>query len=113
MRRAAARLSATLDKPLDNVANAAGANTMTDFSPFTAAVIFATYVAVDILYAAYIIAVENRQPLKAASISSVLYSLLAFGVITYSKNPIYLIPLASGAWLGTYLTVRFHRQTNT
>jgi hypothetical protein len=88
-------------------------NAMTDFSPITAGVIFATYVAVDILYAAYIIAVEKRRPLTAASISSVLYSLLAFGVITYSKNPIYLIPLASGAWLGTYLTVRFHRQTNT
>jgi hypothetical protein len=81
---------------------------MNDFSPVTAAVIFATYVAVDILYAAYIIAVEKRRPLMAASISSVLYSLLAFGVITYSKNPIYLIPLASGAWIGTYLTVRWH-----
>jgi hypothetical protein len=81
-----------------------------DFSPVTAAVIFATYVAVDILYAAYIIAVEKRRPLMAASISSVLYSLLAFGVITYSKNPIYLIPLASGAWIGTYLTVRWHER---
>lgn len=86
---------------------------MTDFSPITAAVIFVTYVLVDILYAAYIIAVEKRRPLAAAAISSVLYSLLAFGVITYSKNPIYLIPLASGAFLGTYLTVRFHRKKNT
>ena len=82
---------------------------MTHFCPFTAAVIFVTYVAVDVLYAAYIICVERRQPLRAAAISAVLYSLLAYGVITYSKNPIYLIPLASGAFVGTYLTVWWSR----
>lgn len=81
---------------------------MADFSAFTAAVIFATYVAVDILYALYIICVEKRQALRAAAISAVLYSLLAYGVITYSKNPLYLVPLAAGAFLGTFLTVRFH-----
>lgn len=80
----------------------------TDFSMLTAAVIFATYVAVDILYACYIICVEKRQALRAAAISAVLYSLLAYGVITYSKNPLYLVPLAAGAFLGTFLTVRFH-----
>lgn len=83
---------------------------MIDFSPVTAGVIFVTYVAVDILYAAYIVAVEKRLAIRAASISSVLYSLLAFGVITYSKNPVYLIPLAAGAWLGTFVTVRFHAE---
>lgn len=82
---------------------------MTDFSPLTAAIIFGTYVVVDILYAAYIICVERRQPLRAAAISAVLYSLLAYGVITYSANPLYLVPLAAGAFVGTYLTVRFHR----
>jgi hypothetical protein len=82
-----------------------------DFSPVTAAVIFATYVAVDILYAAYIICVERRRALASAAISSVLYSLLAFGVITYSKNPLYLIPLAAGAFLGTYVTVLYNSKS--
>jgi len=82
---------------------------MNDFSATTAAIIFATYVAVDVLYAAYIICVERRRALAAASISSVLYSLLAFGVITYSKNPLYLIPLAAGAFVGTFLTVLYNR----
>lgn len=81
---------------------------MNDFSPVTAAVIFVTYVAVDILYAAYIICVERRRALAAAGISSLLYSLLAFGVITYSKNPLYLVPLAAGAFLGTYATVLYN-----
>lgn len=85
---------------------------MTDFSAVTAAVIFITYVAVDILYALYIICVERRQAWRSAAISAVLYSLLAFGVITYSKNPIYLIPLASGAFVGTFVTVRYHRDSD-
>lgn len=84
---------------------------MGDFSLLTALVIFVTYVAVDILYAAYIICVEERRPVASASISAVLYSLLAFGVITYSKNPMYLIPLATGAFVGTYLTVRWTRMS--
>lgn len=82
---------------------------MTEFSPLTAGVIFVTYVAVDVLYAWYIICVERRQPLRAAAISAVLYSLLAFGVITYSRNVLYLVPLATGAFVGTYLTVAWHR----
>ena len=45
---------------------------MTDFSPVTAAVIFVTYVAVDILYAYYIICVERRQAMRAAVISAAL-----------------------------------------
>lgn len=83
---------------------------MSDFSAITAAIIFVTYVAVDILYAWYIICVEQRRPLLAAAISAVLYSLLAFGVITYSKNPIYLVPLASGAFVGTYVTVGWQKR---
>jgi hypothetical protein len=81
---------------------------MSDFSSATAAIIFATYVVVDVLYAWYVICVERRRALAAASISSVLYSLLAFGVITYSQNPLYLVPLAAGAFTGTYFTVLMH-----
>ena len=80
---------------------------MPSFSPATAATIFVTYVAIDVLYAAYILCVGRRQPLRAAALSAVIYSLLAYGVITYSANPLYLIPLASGAFVGTYITVRW------
>lgn len=76
-----------------------------NFSYTTAALIFFVYVIVDMLYAYYIICVEKRRPFLAASVSSVLYSLLAFGVVSYSANILYLFPLATGAWLGTFLTV--------
>lgn len=82
---------------------------MNDFSPATAAVLFVTYVVVDVLYALYIVCVERRQALRAAALSAILYSLLAFGVVTYSKNTLYLVPIAAGAFLGTFITVNFQR----
>lgn len=82
---------------------------MSDFSPATAAVLFVTYVIVDVLYALYIVCVERRQATRAAAISAILYSLLAFGVVTYSKNTLYLAPIAAGAFVGTFITVKHQR----
>jgi hypothetical protein len=80
---------------------------MEDFSYLTAASIFATYVVIDMLYAWYIMSVNKKRALTAAFLTAIIYSLLAFGVVSYSKNIYYLIPLASGAFTGTYLMVRF------
>jgi hypothetical protein len=79
---------------------------MQDFSWAVAAAVFIAYFLIDILYALYVIYVGKRAAFKAAVTSSVLYSLAAYGVITYSKNFIYIIPLAIGAFLGTYVVVK-------
>ena len=79
-----------------------------DFSGFTALTVFATYVIIDMLYACYIICVGARKAVTAAFLTACIYSLLAYGVVSYSKNILYLVPLASGAFLGTFLTVKFH-----
>lgn len=78
-----------------------------EFDLFTAFLIFITYTCIDILYARYIICVNNKRPFNAAILTAIIYSLLAFGVVSYSKNIFYLIPLASGAFLGTYITVKY------
>lgn len=78
---------------------------MGDFSYVTAALIFIVYVIIDCLYALYIMSVEKRSAFQAAAISAVLYSLIAFGVVSYSRNILYLFPLATGAFVGTYITV--------
>ena len=49
-----------------------------------------------------------RRAKTAACLTAAIYSLLAYGVVSYSANIWYLVPLASGAFVGTYLTVRFH-----
>jgi uncharacterized BrkB/YihY/UPF0761 family membrane protein len=80
---------------------------MDEFSYITAATIFATYVVIDMLYAWYIMSVNKKRAFTAAILTAIIYSLLAFGVVSYSKNIYYLIPLASGAFAGTYFMVRF------
>jgi hypothetical protein len=80
-----------------------------EFSYLTAWTIFFTYVAIDALYAYYIMCVDGRKALRAAFTTSVIYSLLAYGVVSYSSNIWYLIPLASGAFVGTFLVVRFKK----
>lgn len=71
----------------------------------TAIILFLTYTLIDILYAAYVICVNKLQPIKAATCSMIIYCLLSYGVISYSQNIWYIIPLAMGAWLGSFLTV--------
>jgi len=84
---------------------------MTDiFSTFswtTAAIVFVVYVFFDILYALYVICVSRRQAVAASAISAVLYSLGAYGVMNYLHNILYLLPLALGAFIGTYVAVRY------
>lgn len=80
---------------------------MHEFSWYTAATVFVVYVFFDILYALYVICVSRRQAVTASAISAVLYSLGAYGVMNYLHNPWYLIPLACGAFIGTYIAVKY------
>lgn len=82
---------------------------MPEFSWTTAAIVFVTYILIDILYAWYIIAVGRRQAVQSAIASSLLYSLAAYGVLTYSRNVVYIAFLAAGAFLGTYFVVKFKK----
>jgi drug/metabolite transporter (DMT)-like permease len=76
-----------------------------DFSWWTAVLLLLMYVVVDVMYAMYMIAVTKLQPAKAASIGAVMYVLLAAGIINFSHNPLYLIPIGIGSWLGTFIAV--------
>lgn len=80
---------------------------MNEFSWLTALTVFVVYVFFDILYALYVICVSRRQAVAASAISSVLYSLGAYGVMNYLHNAWYLIPLALGAFIGTYVAVKY------
>lgn len=80
---------------------------MNDFDPLQAAIVFGVYVVFDILYAIYVFCVSRKLAMSASLVSAVLYSLGAYGVMTYMENPLYLFPLACGAFLGTFLAVRY------
>jgi hypothetical protein len=80
---------------------------MNEFNWLTAGMVFVVYVVFDILYALYVLCVSRRQAIASSLISSVLYSLGAFGVMTYLQNAWYVIPLAAGAFLGTFVAVKY------
>lgn len=65
------------------------------------------YVVVDSLYAKYTLEVVSLEPVKSANIGAGMHLLLAFGVLNYTENWLYVFPLIIGSWLGTYLVVRF------
>ncbi|NDD99235.1 hypothetical protein EB008_02940 [bacterium] len=83
---------------------------MEEFNITTAVIIFVTYILIDILYAAYIIFVANGRAFLSALVSSGIYGLIAFGVVTFSRNFLYLIPLVAGAFIGTYVVVKFQKK---
>lgn len=86
---------------------------MDDIHLSTAIIIFFTYVAIDMLYAGYVLCVSSRRAFAAASLGAALYSLAAFGVMTYSKSMFYIIPLACGSFVGTYITIKMHDRLST
>jgi hypothetical protein len=80
---------------------------MSEFSWATAALVFVVYVVFDILYALYVIFVGQKRAIAASCTGALLYSLGAVGVMSYTHNLLYLIPLSLGAFVGTYIAVTY------
>ena len=70
------------------------------------AVLVATLVT-DAFWALYMIYVNKKSPILAASYGSLIHILTAFTVISYTQNYLYLIPLVIGSFIGTYLVVKY------
>jgi hypothetical protein len=83
-----------------------------DFDFTTAILIFIIYLIIDMLYAMYVMYVNERKPIRSAIISSFMYVLIAYGVVNYSKNPLYVIPLSTGAFIGTFIVVKVRKNEN-
>lgn len=77
------------------------------FSYSTAAVIFIVYLVVDGLWTLYLKAAADNKKWLAANVSTAIRVLTVYGVVSYTQNNFYVIPLFAGAWLGTFLIVHF------
>ncbi len=71
-----------------------------------AIVIFVAYVIVDGMYAHYTLQVTKKKQYSAATTGALMHFLIAFGVLSYVQNYLYIIPLALGSWLGTFIVVK-------
>ena len=76
---------------------------MDNLNWYIAISLFVSYMVIDGLYAYYTYAVVEKKPIVSANIGFVMHFLLAFGVISYVNNFWYVVPLAVGSWVGTYL----------
>ena len=85
---------------------------MQNFNPLLAIGIFVAYILVDDMYAYYTLAVVNRKPITSATVGSLMHFLIAFGILSYVQNYLYIIPLALGSWVGTYLVVKRYSSSN-
>lgn len=75
------------------------------FSIVLALVIFGSYLVIDAGYSYYTLSILKRRPFAAAATGSMMYVLLAFGVLSYTQNWLYLIPMIIGSFCGTYFIV--------
>jgi len=65
---------------------------------------FASF-ALEAIFALYTLAVTKHKALEASTWSLVSYFLLALGILNFIHNKWYVIPLALGAFGGTYAVV--------
>ena len=68
--------------------------------------VFIAYMLIDAMYAYYTLAVTRKRPVISASVGAMMHFLIAFGVLNYVENYLYVVPLALGSWCGTYIVVR-------
>ncbi len=77
-----------------------------EFDLLTAFLILVVYIVVDGMYAYYTLKVSEKKPVHAATSGALMHFLLAVGVLSYVQNYLYIIPLAVGSWIGTYIVVK-------
>jgi hypothetical protein len=77
------------------------------FDTYTACIIFFTYMLIDAMYAYYTIEVTKKKPFNAASVGAIMHFMIAFGVLSYVENYLYVFPLALGSFVGTYITIKY------
>ena len=83
-----------------------------NFDFMIALIVFTAYLLVDAMYAYYTLSVTKKKPFISASIAALMHFLIAFGVLNYVQNYLYVIPIALGSWIGTYLVVKYELKSS-
>lgn len=63
----------------------------------------------DIVYTKSVLHISRLDAAPAANLSVVLYLMMAYGTVNYMSNLLNLIPLALGAWVGTYGILKWEK----
>lgn len=68
---------------------------------------FFAMVLLDVVWAAYTLKVQGKKPALAGMYASAIMIINAIVTISYVTEPWMLLPVAAGAFVGTYLGVRY------
>lgn len=79
----------------------------TSLNYLTALVVFTGTALMDALHAAYTRSITERKARSAATYGAFIYLFAGFAAIHFTSNPLYLIFVVAGSWIGTYVTLKF------
>src|SRR3990167_333847 len=74
-----------------------------------AVLLFLTNVVDDVLAVLFVRRTSTGEAVQASLISGLLTILIAFSVVNYVQNKLYLIPIVSGSMVGCYFAVRLDK----
>lgn len=83
-----------------------------EFNWLQAVGLFFASAALDAVFALYTVAVVKSKAVQAAGMSLLTYLLMAVGILSFVNNGWYVVPLALGAFAGTYLIVKREANKN-
>ena len=83
---------------------------LANFNLLIAGGLFILYCLVEFLDASLTLSITRLQSLRSANMTLILYIILGIEVLAFVNNYLYAIPIALGAWLGTYLLIEHEKK---
>jgi len=81
------------------------AEAISNFNILLAVGLFVLYCVVEALDSSLTFSITQHKSLRSANTTLVLYVILGIEVLAFVSNYLYTIPIALGAWLGTYMLI--------
>ena len=81
-----------------------------NFSFLAAVAFFIFYLLIEILDSSLTFSLVQHKSIRSAAVTFILYITLAVEIIAIVSNYLYIIPVALGAALGSYLTVEHEKK---
>jgi len=83
---------------------------LANFNPWIALGLFILYAAVEALDASLTLSITKHEAVKSANKTLLLYVVLGIEVLAFVSNYLYTVPIALGAWIGTYKVVAHEKK---
>ena len=80
------------------------------FNLFVAVGLFVFYLVVEVLDSSLTFALVQHKSVRSAAVTFILYFTLAVEVVAIISNYLYILPIAIGAALGSYIVVEYEKR---